>query len=203
MFSNKAIFLLVATAFISTSLWAVTEQDVWVPKRYTVAKHKLLSTAVEAERTERCVSAIQGSLNLQKTTKQAYYFVVTCRDKNRHSYNLSYTYPIDGAMPTLVNEQLIVVEVVEEVVVAVPSISANEAWPLCVDTLRHKVRKMLDVQITELNPEPSDEGLPEQVLVILFEAKDPDGFLLRYQGNCVVDLEKNISMKISGRTATQ
>lgn len=201
MFRNKLPLCGLILIAYSPLLMAVTESDIWVPKRYTAAKNKLLSTAVEAERTTRCAQVIQGSLVVEKTTPHAYYFVVTCRDKNRKSYNLSYSYPVNGAEPILLNEQFVVAP--EPVVIAAesaePTISANRAWPLCIAALKKKTRTMLDVLMLEDNPRPSDDGLARQVFDIPFDAKNPQGLLLKYQGHCEVDAAGELTLAISGR----
>ena len=198
MWPSRWCLLIVSALLASPVCYGVTEADIWVPKRYTIAKHKLLSTAVEAERTDRCVRAVHGQLNVEKTTKEAYYFIITCRDKRSISYNLSYSYPVNGAAPVLLNEQKIIVPELE-VIEDIPTITANEAWPLCIADLKTKIRTMLDVTVIEDNPNPSDEGLQQQDLIIPFEAKNPQGSVLRYQADCSVDVDKNVSLKISPR----
>ena len=192
------VFLCLTSFFYVGHTLAVTEDDVWVPKRYTIAKHKLLSTAVEAERTERCARVIEGRMSVEKSTAEAYYFIITCRDKKRTSYNLSYSYQVSGAMPILLNEQISKEpEVLEEV--ELPTVSSNEAWPLCLADVKKKTQLMIDVLMLEDNPKPSDVGEPEQEYIIPFEAKNPQGTRLRYQADCKVDVELNVTSKIGIR----
>ncbi|WP_339671350.1 hypothetical protein [Dasania marina] len=202
-FVNKLTVCSLLWLYGSAMAWAITESQIWVPKRYSEAKHKLLSTAVEAERSPRCVTAIQGSMVVEKTTAEAYYFVITCRDKNRKTYNLSYSYPVAGAMPSLLNEQYLFAPepVVSSLQSAVPMISANAAWPLCITALQKQTRTMLNVLMLEDNPRPSDQGLPEQVFTIPFDAQNPQGLALKYQAHCAVDGQEAITIKIRGRAS--
>ena len=199
MFRNKLLISTFILVLVSPLAMAVTDTNIWVPKRYTVAKHKLLSTAVEAERTDRCVEVVHGQMSVEKSTKQTYYFIITCRDKNRVSYNLAYTYPVKGVEPTLVHEQQVYVPEVEIEIAAEPTITANEVWPLCIEQLQQKTKLMIDVVITSENPEPSDEGVQNLLLEIPFEAKNPQGVLLKYKGVCEIDIDKNIDMKLAPR----
>lgn len=199
MFKNKSFVLLILLFTQAKAVWAVTEADIWVPKRFTVAKHKLLSTAVEAERTDRCQRVIQGQISVEKTTKDAYYFIITCRDKRSVSYNLSYSYPVNGAEPILLNEQKVVMPDQEDVIEDVPTITADEAWPLCLADLKSKTKTMLEVSMVEDNPRAGSPGEQLQVFTIPFDAKNPEGSLLRYEANCQVDVDKNLSLKIAPR----
>ncbi|MGK0441392.1 MAG: hypothetical protein ACJA0N_001190, partial [Pseudohongiellaceae bacterium] len=189
MFCNKLFGIFLTMIIFSVSAFAVTDANIWLPKRYTDGKNKLLSTAVEAERTDRCISAILGEINVEKTSADTYYFVITCRDKNQVSYNLSYTYPVNGAMPTLVKEQL-VIEQEEEA----SAITADVAWSLCINEIKQKKRTMLGVTISGEAPSQSDERLEIQTFEIPFDAKSPDDILLRYKTNCTVDIGKNVTI---------
>lgn len=192
-------FILVAVlAFNGSVAFSVSEENVWVPKRYTVAKHKLLSTAVEAERTERCERVILGEMSVEKTSDDFYYFIITCRDKARKSYNLSYHYPVAGGAPILLNEQLSK-QPEQELEPENPTVSRDQAWPLCLASAREKTVRMLDVVIVEDDPSPSDVGLEKQHVVVPFEARNPQGQRLRYQLNCDVDVELNLRSKIGIR----
>ncbi len=73
--------------------WAVDPGVLWLPKKYSDARPKLMRAARDAENMERCKVVIAGEMIVSKNTSDEYYFVITCRDAGRRSYNLSYQYP--------------------------------------------------------------------------------------------------------------
>ena len=99
------LFFLLAAVFYSSSLWAVDESKIWLPKKYQHIKPKLLAAAKQAEASKRCVKVVSGEMISRRNTATHYYFVITCRDENRKSYNISYNHPIEGGKAELVNEQ--------------------------------------------------------------------------------------------------
>lgn len=99
----KSIALLVCAG--STLVWGVDSGRLWLPKQYQAAMPKLQEVANLAENSQRCVDVIHGKLQLSKTTDQDYYFVITCRDKNQRTFNLSFKSPVNSGTPRLVAEQ--------------------------------------------------------------------------------------------------
>lgn len=89
----------------STQLWGVEPGRLWLPKQYQSAMPKLQEVAGLAENSERCVEVVNGKLQISKTTAENYYFVVTCRDKNQRTFNLSFKAPVESGNPKLVAEQ--------------------------------------------------------------------------------------------------
>ncbi len=105
--SQLVIFILVFFAgLFAQSAMAVDESRIWLPKKYSAVKPKLLAAAREAEQTSRCITVVAGEMIVRKNTDEHYYFVITCRDKHYKSYNLTYLYPVVGQTPELVAEQL-------------------------------------------------------------------------------------------------
>lgn len=90
--------LLVLTLLLSLSTlgFALDESRLWLPKKYKGLMPKFITAALEAESTERCQKVINGQFVPNKTTEDYYYFVITCRDIERRTYNISYRYPVDG-----------------------------------------------------------------------------------------------------------
>jgi hypothetical protein len=84
--------LLVGHFMISQWSWAVDSSVLWLPKKYSDVKPKLLNAAREAEGMERCAVVIAGEMIVSKNTEEHYYLVITCRDIGLRSYNLSYQY---------------------------------------------------------------------------------------------------------------
>jgi hypothetical protein len=96
--------------------------------------------------------------------------------------------------------QLIIVQQEDEVGgEEVPAIAADVAWSLCIDEIKQKTRTMFGIVLAEENPNPSDEKREMQTFEIPFDAKNTDDELLRYKASCIVDIGKNVTMKLSPR----
>ena len=87
-----------------TSL-AVDENRLWLPKKFRALMPRLVATATLAEQRYRCNRVIAGEMIVSKNTPEHHYFVVTCRDQQQKSFNLSYLYPVVGSKPELIAEQ--------------------------------------------------------------------------------------------------
>ncbi len=98
--------LILLLSFFATQLWAVDASVLWLPKKFNDVKPKLMVVAEKAESSDRCQHVVAGEMNLSKTTDDNYYFVITCRDESRSTYNISYQYPKVGDEIIVVNEQV-------------------------------------------------------------------------------------------------
>ena len=58
-----------------------------------------------AEASDRCVEVVSGQIVDRKNTVENYYFLITCRDSALKTYTLSYLFPKEGGVPTLIAEQ--------------------------------------------------------------------------------------------------
>lgn len=183
MFRIWVIFLL-CSCLITTNVLAVDDNRLWLPKKYKYALDSLRSTAMHAESTERCVSVLRGKLHIKKSTAEAYHFIITCRDANRKSYNIPYTYLVEGGVP----------DAVEDV-----RVTGDESWGRCLARLKHKSKNMLSVLMPEdLLPNGYFKGEKFQY-DIPFEAKDPWGNRLRYMGVCRISGGGAIELSIKVR----
>ncbi|MFA7554033.1 MAG: hypothetical protein WCY88_07265 [Spongiibacteraceae bacterium] len=90
---------------VSSTVFAVEQSTVWLPKKYRALKPQLLSTAVLAEKTDRCIKVVGGEMIVSKNTEDYYYFIITCRDQSASTYNLSYLFPVAGNEAELIAEQ--------------------------------------------------------------------------------------------------
>jgi hypothetical protein len=88
-----------------STVFALDKSRLWLPGKYKDLMPKLVDAAIQAERTQRCEWVINGKMNVKKSTPEHHYFVITCRDERRHSYILTYHYPIDGDKASLQSEQ--------------------------------------------------------------------------------------------------
>ena len=90
------LFGLLILFCLPTVTMALDESRLWLPKKYQSLMPKFITAALEAESTERCQKVINGQFVPNKTTETFYYFVITCRDIERRTYNISYRYPVEG-----------------------------------------------------------------------------------------------------------
>lgn len=189
------LFKLAFLALITVNSWAVDENRLWLPKKYQSAMPKLLEVAQRAESTRRCARVVAGKMVYSKNTDQDYYFVITCRDEQQATYNLSYSYPIHGSNQgiagsgaTLVAEQSSSEEEIA-VIEQASTITAAQAIAIC---KQDYVAAAEDIEspvlINEALPSPVaiDEGY---VLPMTVQGVSELGNPLAYRADCYVDQE--------------
>jgi hypothetical protein len=98
--------LLIILSIFSVQLWAVDADVLWLPKKFNDIKPKLMTVATEVESSGRCTRVVAGEMDLSKTTEDSYYFIITCRDEGRRTYNVSYEYARSSDEFNVVNEQI-------------------------------------------------------------------------------------------------
>jgi hypothetical protein len=200
--SLRCLPVLALLLLLPLAAQAVDADRLWLPKKYRHAMMKLENTAFNAESSERCTEVTEGRIDVYKSTDQRYYFIITCRDKLRKTYNISYYYPVEGTAPELVNEQKLPEpepELLAEQEPQVPMISGDDAWQLCLAALQKRSAGMLDVLMMEENPEPGMAPKEQYDYEIPLDAKDPRGTRLRYKGVCKVQAPDQVELKIKAR----
>lgn len=176
---------------------AVDANKVWLPKSFNYVRPKLLAAANEAEQTERCVKVISGEMISRKNTDEHYYFVITCRDAQHRSYNLSYLYPVVGDTLKLKSEQRPKGYQQEEVVVSETGVNLEQAKTLCSNELSAITDELetTGLEATRLSGQQQDNGT--YALGLTFTALSELGNDTLYAGNCQVSVEGDVTANIT------
>lgn len=103
--NGRAVVVALLPLIASGTSFALNPDRLWLPKRHSVLEPKMLASAMAAESTARCQEVINGQYSPAKSSEEGDYFIISCRDENFVSYNMSYWYSKDGSEPELVNEQ--------------------------------------------------------------------------------------------------
>ena len=201
---NLLSILLVSTCLlIGHNSMAVDESRLWLPKKYKAAKPKLIAAARRAENTKRCKKVIKGEMITRKNTPENYFFVLTCRDENDRTYNVSYLYPIEGSgtesEPQLIAEQS---NNVKDVVIVKPSgVEQEQALKLCRNAVKERSTSMggIRVQDEEIIDNSSLPGRYSYTLPFL--AKVNTGRAISHLASCKVDKKGNVTLSTSLQSA--
>jgi hypothetical protein len=84
---------------------AISSDALWLPRSYQAYLPQLMLAAQQAESTERCHNVLNGGLANDKPVEKTVEFRVTCRDEDKRSYNLRYSYHIASKELVLSHEQ--------------------------------------------------------------------------------------------------
>lgn len=201
---NPTLFIAPALAsllMISSLAQAVDANKIWLPKSFSHVRPKLLAAANDAEQTERCVKVISGEMISRKNTADNYYFVITCRDAQRRSYNLTYLYPITGNTPQLKSEQRPQDYQQEEVVVSETGVNLEQAQTLCINELSVITDELetTNLNTAHLSGQQQDNG--NFALSLDFTALSELGNDTSYTGNCQVSVQGDVTASITLQSA--
>ncbi|ARN74911.1 hypothetical protein [Oceanicoccus sagamiensis] len=179
--------LLVASLLLAHSALAVDAKRMWLPKKYAAVKPKLLHAARDAESTERCNTVVAGEMIVRKNTAENYYFVITCRDSNLKTYNLTYQYPVAGTAPDLVAEQRSKEAQKKNKTVEIEEtgVSGAQALQLCLNAFNKATDELDEVQVLE-QPAPV-ELAPNYRYSLPFTAQSELGNDVLYSAHCQVE----------------
>ena len=197
--SKTALPLLILLSLLSGQwAYAVSESRIWLPKKYSSAKPKLMLAAREAEQTQRCMEVVAGEMIVRKSTAEHYYFVIGCRDENFKTYNLSYRYPVIGEVPELVAEQISRnTQKKQKVEVADIGVSQQQVPSLC----RNELAVVTDAQdevtlLEELLTDPIEQA-DGFLYVMPYTALSELGNAARYRADCRVSKEGKAAIDIT------
>ncbi len=188
--------LLVASLFTSHWALAVDAKRMWLPKKYASVKPKLMAAARDAESTERCQTVVAGEMIVRKNTAENYYFVITCRDANYKTYNLSYQYPVAGDAPDLVAEQRSKEAQKKNKAVEIEEtgVSGEQALQLCFNAFNKATDELDAVALLE---QPAPAKLANNYSYKLpFTAQSELGNAVLYSAYCDVAKEGDTQLKI-------
>lgn len=187
---NFSLFLFFV--FFIESIEAVDSRALWLPKKYNDARPLLMNVAQQAEKDERCIVVIAGEMIVSKSTERDYYFVVTCRDSLKRSYNLSYVVQKKGGVSELLEEQRSSKSAVKEGGVALgkKGLTKESALGQCAlllkeETVLSGVAEVIEEQIFEQERDSQwvySFGYP-------FNTKNRLDEIVRFDANCHVDAD--------------
>jgi len=104
--SRFACLLCVMAISVMPKVFAsINTKGLWLPKSYQKYLPQLMLAAQQAEKTERCMHVMNGGLHNQKPNEEQVVFRITCRDEDKLSYNLRYTFFIAQEKMVLSHEQ--------------------------------------------------------------------------------------------------
>ncbi len=163
-----------------TSVFALDEEVLWLPKKYASLYLDLKDAAKIAENLDRCEKVIRGTIDMSRSSHDHPIFRILCRQPNGKSYNEMVDGKLKVNLTTVVN--------------------LDEDWKLCNQMMRDKIGLMKDVEIlTTKMPEPSIRTDDIIGFEIDFNGKNMQGTLLKYKAICHLSDDKN-KIKIIPRT---
>src|SRR5687768_15959346 len=103
-------FLAISRIFISslivggTPAFALDSQRLWLPTRYQTLYLPLVKAAETAESLDRCVTVIEGTIDLEQSRPEHPIYRILCRQENGRTYNEM----VDGlTFATLTTHQIV------------------------------------------------------------------------------------------------
>lgn len=192
------IFFFVPTLItVSAFCHAVDESRLWLPVKYQMLHLSLLKAASVAEEVERCVTVVEGTLDLEQSRPEHPIFRILCRQNNGRTYNEM----VDGlnfatlTTPKVVEREPTPEEIerlrIEEEERQRQEIVAQKlnAWQQCKTQLIERTRLMLDLVWLvdmELPMEPQSFSPDEIRFSVRFDARSMWREPLHYIGECVI-----------------
>lgn len=193
-----AKFFPILVLMVASSIGHALDEDrLWLPVRYQTLYLSLVKAASVAEELERCVSVVEGTLDLEQSKPEHPVYRIQCRQESGRTYNEM----VDG----LSFATLTTVEVVE------PELSAEEqemlrvqeelrrqeeiarqkqdAWQVCRSQLLERTKLMMDLTWqTEIEGEREPEVYSEEEIrfSVDFDARSMWEEPLHYTADCTL-----------------
>ncbi len=190
LFRNLYFVSMLPLAF-SSNAEGVDESRLWVPKNYERIYLDLKDAAEAAEKLDRCVKVIRGTIDLEESTREHPIFRIQCRQNNGRTYNEM----VDG----LTKETLTTVEVDESLVEIKLEEQKALFWSQCKKAFEYKTRLFQGLVLKMESPEPEEFSLDAAKYVVEFDAEDMYGKALEYRAICTVKAEEEAKLTIRKR----
>lgn len=204
----RSMSCMLVLALLPTSSFALDEKRLWLPVKYQIHYLKLKEAALQAEALERCVTVLEGTIDLEQGSGDKPIYRIQCRQANGRSYNEM----VDGStMKTLTTQTLVELVLTEEEIerqrldaekrVAEELVVRKEAlWLMCQNKLQEHTRLMTNrLMLNESMPEPEAYTEEYAVFNLDFDAEDVQGNALHYRARCVAQVGGEVSIKIGKR----
>jgi hypothetical protein len=161
---------------------ALDKERLWLPVKYQTLYLPLVKAASVAQALERCVTVVEGTLDLEQSKPSHPIYRIQCRQENGRTYNEI----VDGvSFAPLTTVTVIEPERVAEEVARQKQI----AWQKCQAPLIDRTRLMQElVWQTALEDlvEPQVYSEEEVRFAVNFDARSMGGEPLHYKAECTV-----------------
>lgn len=162
---------------------ALDESRLWLPKSYRSHYVSLVNAALAAEQIERCVTVLEGTVDLDQSTPERPIFRILCRQPSGVSYNEM----VDGA-----DYQTLTTPASGDSYWSEESRRQRERqqrleafWALCESEIKRATQLMDNLQwVSSWPPEPSRYSEEEAQYRVDFDAETPEGRPLHYRLSC-------------------
>ena len=194
-FDKAAVAALFITLF-PIDAQSLDDDALWLPTKYSKYYLDLKKAALAAEKLDRCVTVLRGTLDLEQTRKERPIYRILCRKENGRNYNEM----VDGVTFETLTTKIPKPEEILAQKLAEEQKRKEKHWQLCQESLNEKVRLMKNVEIltTEM-PEPEVFEETKSQFTLDFNGENMQGVALHYRANCIVDTESNMAKVKVGR----
>jgi len=193
------IFGLFVMLLVLEPVWAINQDQLWLPRDYYRHLRALYKAAEISEETERCAYVIAGTLSQERSTKEHPVFVITCRDQERQSF----AYIIDGLTLDILNRPA--APDPELVAQKEMQLKLEKLWLACYQQLKLRTQGLRATNLSQDLPEATMADDNHISFQVDFNATSIQGDTLHYQALCHYEGEKktiDINARISGPEIT-
>lgn len=206
--SKKFVSVPILVGVLVSSANAVDDERLWLSASHSLLFIDLKEAALAAENLERCVSVVEGTIDLDDSKPGHPIYRILCQQKNRRTYNemvdgISFaTLTTKIEVPVLPSEnELEALRIAEEKRkqeakdVRIESLSS-----ICEQAINDKTRLMKGVVwLTALPVQPIDMDETSARFTVDFDAKDIHGGVLKYRANCYFADGDKLTLRVSAR----
>ncbi|MFT7561181.1 MAG: hypothetical protein ACI93R_003106 [Flavobacteriales bacterium] len=191
----------------SSGVVGLDESRLWLPTYYEKLYLDLKDSALEAEKLDRCVNVLRGTIDLQQSTKGKPIFRIQCRQENGRTYNEM----VDGLSKVTLTTVFIpdIPPSDEEIELQrldrerkereAHDLQMQVFHSICLVELKEKTKlfSALVFKSESIEPIAYEAGMAK--FRFSFDAKDMDGRVLRYQASCQVSSDGVYRLKVRSR----
>lgn len=177
---------------------ALDDSRLWLPKSYRSHYVALVNAALAAEATNRCVTVLEGTIDLTLSSQEKAVFRILCRQESGVSYNEI----VDGdsyetlTTPTQSDSYWSEDARLEREM----QVRKKEFWSRCDAMLKVRTRLMNDLQwVSEVPSPPVTISETSAEYLVDFDAKTPEGTILKYRARCSVSDSQDAQVEITRR----
>lgn len=189
---------IVPGVFLAVKAFALDDSRLWLPKSYQTFYVSLVNAALAAEETDRCVTVLEGTLDLDQSTPERPVFRILCRQESGVSYNEM----VDGT-----DYKTLTTPASKDSYWSEESRRRRERerlmetyWHLCQTEIARQTRLMNELQwLTPMPAVPSSETDGRVSYILDFDAKTPEGRPLHYRLQCAVSESEGATVSILRR----
>jgi hypothetical protein len=177
------------------SALAVDEQRLWLPVRYQTHYLDLVKAAEAAEAHDRCVTVMEGTIDLEQSRPEHAIYRILCRQESGRTYNemvdgltfATFTTPKVVEPELTPEQQELLGQQEEEHRMMEIARRKSDAWAVCRESLRERTRMMLELHWlvdleSAVEPVVFDDEMAR--FVVDFDARGMAGEALLYSAEC-------------------